>query len=123
MEAPEESIFKVLVKSAKLQSLNELTSVGKRFFISTFHLFLKEEGKHENRKSYKTFEILQKNPNIEISKAYCLSILSELIDHGNFLPSVKFKEMEDWITPKKKISPKGLTVDNTSMNPKYSILM
>ena len=58
----EKSVFKALVNNEKgiFRSLNDLSDLGKRFFVCSVHLFLQEEDISKNRKSERMKEVSMK---------------------------------------------------------------
>ena len=98
----EKSVFKALVNNEKgiFQSLNDLTDLGKRFFVCSVHLFLQEDIS-KNRKCLQTFEFIEKQKTLKVSKQKCLSILSDFVNINTFLTNQNSKkQINNWIQPK-----------------------
>ena len=98
----EKTIFRALVNNEKgiFESLNDLTEVGRRFFISSVHLFLQEDDISKNRKCFQTFEFIEKQETLKISRQKCLNILSDFVNTNTFLTNKStIKQINNWIQP------------------------
>ena len=92
-----ENLLKLLTKNEDgvLNSLNDLSSLGKKVFYCFVHLLLgsSENTQHLNvyQKVLPTFHYLSENKNIDINRTSALNILSNFVTNGGSLIQSKEK--------------------------------
>ena len=93
----EETIFKALTLkgSTRLESLDDLSQVGKKFLYACVHLLEKPKGEiHQHKNAFNTFKILEKK-NISVNRN---EVLSNFVDTGGSLINNKKKRVLSTIT-------------------------
>ena len=78
----EEVILKSLTikGNGTLQTLNELSQCGKKFFYSCVHLLIKSPGLEPHKNTLDTFKFFKKNKSINVLKEEVLDILTNFVD-------------------------------------------
>ena len=82
--------FQKLIQGENFQSLDQLTTIGKRFFTICVHLLLKKD---EKNNMVNTFEFLQSKKTISVSRTNIMSILQEFRRNGSIYPKKSAKKM------------------------------
>ena len=92
----EEAILKALTNGdTKLESLDDLSRVGKNFLYACVHLLEKPKGElHQHKNTFNTFKILEKK-NISVNRN---EVLSNFVDTGGSLINNKKKRVLSAIT-------------------------
>ena len=95
----EEEILKALTNGdTKLESLDDLSQVGKHFLYACVHLLEKPKGElHQNKNTFNTFKILEKK-NIIVNRSEVLDFLGNFVDTGGCLINNKKKRVLSAIT-------------------------
>ena len=96
----EETIFKALTLkgSTRLESLDDLSQVGKNFLYACVHLLEKPKGEiHQHKNTFNTFKILE-SKNISVDRNEVLNFLSNFVDTEGCLINNKNKRVLSMIT-------------------------
>ena len=87
-------------KAGVIFSLDDLDKFGKQFLYICIHLLLQDKSTEQskNKNTYRTFQFLQNNENINVNQNEVISIISNFVDSGGYLFNKKKQKILESIT-------------------------